>query len=363
MIRLGRPVASAAEMSTGARALTMSATPSTLASTTPLMLSGSASHSGPSVDPMRPALLMSTCRRRPVSASRAPTASRKDFTESMSSVRSPTPVAAAPVASTISAAAPSARSVAVAVTTTWYPAEANASDRYRPLPRAPPVIPAIVSAGTAVASGAASPVGRVVAQGSFSPIIYSSASDFGSVTLGSQLRRRLPHCRGLIGLERAVRGAEGQTERQRLLALGQLVAGVEVEGLEQFELFPRTLAQRRGQGLRGQFGIDDERDVLARDRVGRQRTAPGPQGLLRQQRVEVDLEGDRARRQGEVLAHLRVQLTGMAEDLPIGEDELRGPTRMPGSDLVGFDGDLESVRLRDPADRVDDIGGLGPATL
>src|SRR5699024_7143516 len=81
------------------------------------------------------------------------------------------------------------------------------------------------------------------------------------------------------------------------------------------------------------------------------------------QRVEVDLEGDRARRQGEVLAHLRVQLTGMAEDLPIGEDELRGPTRMPGSDLVGFDGDLESVRLRDPADRVDDIGGLGPATL
>src|SRR5699024_7066258 len=76
-----------------------------------------------------------------------------------------------------------------------------------------------------------------------------------------------------------------------------------------------------------------------------------------------DLEGDRARRQGEVLAHLRVQLTGMAEDLPIGEDELRGPTRMPGSDLVGFDGDLESVRLRDPADRVDDIGGLGPATL
>ena len=61
----------------------MSATPSTLASTTPLMLSGSASHGGPSVDSMRPALLMSTCRRRPVSASRTPTASRKDFTESI----------------------------------------------------------------------------------------------------------------------------------------------------------------------------------------------------------------------------------------------------------------------------------------
>src|SRR5699024_11420539 len=107
-----------------------------------------------------------------------------------------------------------------------------------------------------------------------------------------------------------------------------------------------------------QFGIDDERDVLTRDRVGRQRTAPGPHVLLRQQRVEVDFEGDRARWQGEVLAHLRVQLTGMAEDLPIGEDELRSTTWMPGPNLVGFDRDVESVRLRDPADRVDDIRGL-----
>src|SRR5699024_124354 len=288
-----------------------------------------------------------------VSASRAPTASRKDFTESMSSVRSPTPVTAAPVASTISAAARSARSKAVAVTTTWYPAEANASDRYRPMPRAPQVITAIVSAGTAVASGAASPVGREDPYGNFSLIVYSSASDFGAVTLGGQLRRRFPHRRGLIGLERAVRGAEGQTERQGLLALGQLVTGVEVEGLEQLELLPRSLAQRRGQSLRGQFGIDDERDVLTRDRVGRQGSTPGPQVLLSQQRVEVDLEGDRARREGEVLAHLRVELTGMAEDLPVGEDELRGPSRMPGGDLVGFDRDLESVRLRDPTDRVD----------
>src|SRR5699024_8209074 len=124
-----------------------------------------------------------------------------------------------------------------------------------------------------------------------------------------------------------------QPERQRLLALGQLVAGVEVERLEQLELLPRPLTQRRGQSLRRQFGIDDERDVLTRDRVGRQRTAPGPHVLLRQQRVEVDFEGDRARWQGEVLAHLRVQLTGMAEDLPIGEDELRSTTWMPGSDL------------------------------
>src|SRR5690625_7423839 len=53
----------------------------------------------------------------------------------------------------------------------------------------------------------------------------------------------------------------------------------------------------------------------------------------------------------------------MAEDLPVDEDELRGPSRMPGGDLVGFDRDLESVRLRDPTDRVDDIGGFGPATL
>src|SRR5699024_4494749 len=242
------------------------------------------------------------------------------FTESMSSVRSPTPVAAAPVASTISAAAPSARSDAVAVTTTWYPAEANASDRYRPMPRAPPVITAIVSAGTAVASGAASPVASVVPEARFSLIASPSAAASGTVTPAGQLRRRPPHRRGLIGLERASRGAEGQTERQGLLPLGQLVTGVEIEGLEQLELLPRTLAQRRGQSLRGQFGIDDERDVLTRDRVGRQGSTPGPQVLLSQQRVEIDLEGDRARRQGEVLAHLRVQLTGMAEDLPVVEE-------------------------------------------
>ena len=64
------------------------------------------------------------------------------------------------------------------------------------------------------------------------------------------------------------------------------------------------------------------------DSCARLRTIPCPQVFLDQQCVEVDLEADGPCRQAEVLAHLRVQLTGMAQCLPVGEDELRGPTRM-----------------------------------
>src|SRR5699024_1596535 len=125
-----------------------------------------------------------------------------------------------------------------------------------------------------------------------------------------------------------------QAERQRLLALGQLIAGVEVESLEQFELLPCTFTQRRGQSLRRQVRIDDERHVLTGHRVGRQRAVPGTQIVLSKQCIEIDLESDRPCRQAEVLARLRVQLTRVTEHLTVGEDKLRRTARMPRSDLV-----------------------------
>ncbi|SIG95185.1 Uncharacterised protein [Mycobacteroides abscessus subsp. abscessus] len=118
MMRLGRPVASAAAMRAGANALTMSATPRTFAPTTPARLSGSASQSGPSVDSMRPALLTSTCSRCPVSASSPVTAALSSATDAASSTVSPKPVAFPPVSPAISAAASRALTAEVAVTTT-----------------------------------------------------------------------------------------------------------------------------------------------------------------------------------------------------------------------------------------------------
>src|SRR5699024_12108470 len=79
--------------------------------------------------------------------------------------------------------------------------------------------------------------------------------------------------------------------------------------------------------------------------------------------VEVDLESQRGARRGRGPPPLWGEATGNAGDLPVRGEEIRKTARMAGGDLVGFDGDVESVRLRDPTDRVDDIGGFGPAAL
>ena len=183
----------------------------------------------------------------------------------------------------------------------------------------------------------------------------------GSGALGAQRDRGVAGGGRLALLEGAVRRPEAQGVGERLLALADLVAGVDVEEPDRLEQLARALAQRGLDVGRRDRGVDDERDVLLGDGVRREGRAPGagaPPG--------------RSARRG------RPRRRRCASGRPnawhtVGCTSPAWPTTSPSTDssaqrpgchgrqLDGGRGDLEAERCGDGADGLDGVGPGRPA--
>ena len=102
----------------------------------------------------------------------------------------------------------------------------------------------------------------------------ASSRSTAPVTLAREGNRGVPRRGGLLDGQRPVGRAEAQRVRQGLLALADLLAGVDVEQPDGLQQFARPLAQR-GLDLGGRdVRVDDQRDILRRDREGGDARAP-----------------------------------------------------------------------------------------
>ena len=150
-------------------------------------------------------------------------------------------------------------------------------------------------------------------------------------------------------------GTEPQGVRQGLPALADLVPGVDVEEPDRLEQLTGALAQGCLHVRGGDGGVDHERDVLLGDRVRREGGRPAQVDGTADEQVEVDLRGDRALRQAEGLAHARVHLAGVPDDLSV-HGQLGAPAGVPGSQLDRCCRDLEAEGCGNRADRLDGVG-------
>ena len=99
------------------------------------------------------------------------------------------------------------------------------------------------------------------------PLGYAPRST-APVSLGREGHRRVAGGRGLLDGQRAVGRAEPQRVRQRLLALADLLAAVDVEQPDGLQEFTRALAQRPLHLGGRDTGVDDQRHVLGGHREG-----------------------------------------------------------------------------------------------
>ena len=93
---------------------------------------------------------------------------------------------------------------------------------------------------------------------------------------------------GLPLLEGPVGRAEAQGVRQGLLALADLVAGVDVEEPDRLEQLPRALAERSLDVGGRHRGVDHQRDVLLGDGVRREGGRLAQVDRVGDEQVEVD---------------------------------------------------------------------------
>ena len=157
-----------------------------------------------------------------------------------------------------------------------------------------------------------------------------------SVRLGNH---GVPDASGLLRGERPVGRTQAQRERERLPAVADLCARVDVEQPQLFQHLARRARVRtepdRGLQVGGRDArVDDQRDVLLRDRERRDLARLERAGRRSvEEDVQVDLERDRARRQVERGDNLRVQLARVP-------DERTGRPRLmqaPAGRFSGFD--------------------------
>ena len=162
---------------------------------------------------------------------------------------------------------------------------------------------------------------------------------------------------GRLGVRQRRRAPEAQGEGQGLLALTNLLAGVHVEQRDRFQQLACALCERRLHVGSGDVRIDDQRDVLLRQRERGQRADPTPLGRMRQQEIQRELDGAGALRQA--VGRDDVGCNSPAWPITSIDGQLGAPARVPGRHLNVTSSERHAHGRRSGFRERHDVGPVG----